>query len=298
MKNLHGLYAALATPYAGDGSVSEKCLRSLVNFVLDQKIGGLYVGGSTGEALLQGIDERTRILQVVADEARERARLIGQVGAISTRDACRLAQVCAKEGYHAISAIPPIYFPYSKEEILQYYRTLADAAGELPLIVYNVPALSGVKFTTDDLAALIEIPGVKGIKQTSLDLYQTEQLRRRYPDLVILNGYDEIFLPALAVGVDGGIGSTFNIMGNRFNKILRLFNEGRNKEALVEQSKCNEIIDALVVGGVFTSIKYVLYKMGVIENPTCREPLPSVPRGRLDVLDAIGEALLQEFQKR
>lgn len=294
MNTLHTLFAALAVPFTKDGAISEKCLRSLVGFVLRQNISGLYVGGSTGEALLQNTEERERVLKFVRAETDHRTRLIGHVGSIGTREAAFLARTCKKEGYDAVSAIPPIYFPYSKEEIVRYYSTIAEAADGLPLIIYNIPAMSGVQFTTDDLRQLIEIPNVCGIKQTSLNLYQSEQLRRLYPDLVILNGFDEIFLPALSMGANGSIGSTFNIMGARYNTIWHLFRQGRNQEAFLEQSRCNDVIDALVKGGVFPSIKYILYAMGVIETPVCRAPLPSLPRAGRDALDSIARQLLTE----
>ena len=181
------LYAALATPYTAEDAVSEPCLRSLVRFVLHQGIEGMYVGGSTGESLLQTVEERRDALRIVADEARDKAKLIGHVGAISTRDAQFLARACAEAGYDAVSAIPPIYFPHTKAAITDYYKAILQAAGGLPLIVYNIPAMTSVSFSLTELDALLALEGVGGIKQTSVDMYQMEQLRRRYPGTLLLN---------------------------------------------------------------------------------------------------------------
>lgn len=84
------------------------------------------------------------------------------------------------------------------------------------MVVYNIPALSGVKLTLDQINTLVTLPGVGALKQTSGDLYQMEQIRREHPDLVLYNGYDEIFASGLLAGADGGIGSTYNIMGWRY----------------------------------------------------------------------------------
>lgn len=65
------------------------------------------------------------------------------------------------------------------------------------MVVYNIPALSGVKLTLDQINTLVTLPGVGALKQTSGDLYQMEQIRREHPDLVLYNGYDEIFASGL-----------------------------------------------------------------------------------------------------
>jgi N-acetylneuraminate lyase len=294
MSSIRGLYAALATPYAADGGIADACLKRLVDHVLGQAVDGLYVGGSTGEALLQSLDERRHVLEAAAAHVAGRASLIGHVGALATGDAKALAKACKAAGYDAVSAIPPVYFPASKATIQRYYSDIAEAADGLPLVVYNIPAMSGVSFKTDDLAELLAIPGVVGLKQTSLDMYQTEQLRRRFPGMVLLNGYDEVFLAGMVSGCDGGVGSTYNIQGRRFRRLLDLIAAGKNAEALALQGRINAVIDALVTAGVFPALKHILWRMGVIANPACRAPLPPVEPSHHAMLDAIVAELAAE----
>lgn len=297
MSNLNGLYVALATPYDADGNISTQDLISLSTFVRNNQIGGFYVGGSTGESLLQSTEERKYIFSVIAEENRATSKLIAHVGAVDPRETIKLARHCAELKYDGISAIPPIYYPYTKHEITNYYKSVIDASDGVPVVLYNIPAMSGVKFTTQDLEKLLSMDGVAGIKQTSSDVYQTEQIRRQNPDTTILNGFDEILLPALSLGVNGSIGSTFNIMGHRYHMLYQLFQEGKMKEALAIQHSCNEIIDVLVNGGVFKSIKYLLHKMGVISTSVCREPFGSIPADILPKLDVIAVQLKKEFDE-
>ncbi len=292
---LNRLYAALATPYTSNDEISEPCLRSLVKFVLRQGIDGMYVGGSTGESLMQTVEERKTAFSVVADEAKGKATLIGQVGAISTRDATSLARACAAMGYNAVSAIPPIYFPHSKESITDYYRSIVEAAAGLPLIIYNIPAMSGVSFSLADLDKLLSIAGIGGIKQTSVDMYQMEQLRRRYPEKVLLNGYDEMFLAGMVSGATGAVGSTFNIMGRRYLQIQQSLAEGNIKDAIRLQSGCNQVIDVLVKVGVFPGIKFLLHRMGVIDSPLCRSPFPPVSEDMTALLSQIADVELEHM---
>ncbi|MFV0334155.1 MAG: N-acetylneuraminate lyase [Tropicimonas sp.] len=281
---LSGLHAALLTPYGDNDAVSEPCLRRLVAHIRGQGIGGLYVGGSTGEGLLQSTEERLDIFAIAADAAQGSA-LIGHVGAISTREAQQLARGCAALGYDAVSAIPPIYFPHRKDAIFGYYRDIAEAADGVPLIIYNIPGMSGVTLTLDDLAHLLDLPGVIGIKQTSADMYQMEQLRRAFPDALLLNGFDEMLLAGLVSGASGGVGSTYNVIGRRYLRMREYLDAGDIVAARALQSQCNGLIDELVRVGVFPGLKYLLYRLGVIASPVCRKPLDTLDTatcGRLD----------------
>ncbi|MBC2666736.1 N-acetylneuraminate lyase [Novosphingobium flavum] len=293
---LAGLHAALATPYDADGAIAPACLERLIDFILGQGIDGLYVGGSTGEALLQSTEEREQVLHLAAEAAQGRGVLIGQVGSVGTREAQRLAKLCASAGYHAVSAIPPIYFQHSKAGILSYYQDIAEAADGLPVIVYNIPKLSGVQFSLGDLEALLAIPGVVGMKQTSIDMYQMEQLHRLHPEKLLLNGFDEMLLAGIASGANGGVGSTYNIMGARYVELLRRFRAGDNAGALEMQGRCNAVLDALVTHGVFPSLKYLLYRMKIIATPVCRAPLDRIDGAAARALDAIAAELSAEAQ--
>lgn len=288
LQRLTRLHAALMAPCTADEAVSHDCLRRLVAHVKNMGIDGFYVGGSTGEGLLHSVEERVATFETVADAAGGSAR-IGHVGAIATRDAQVLARACTSLGYDAVSAIPPIYFPHRKDAIFGYYQDILSAAAGTPLIIYNIPAMSGVSFTLEDLGRLLELPGVVGIKQTAIDMYQMEQLARAFPGKVLLNGYDEMLLAGLSMGANGGIGSTYNVLGAAYLELVRLQGAGQPAAALAVQSKCNAVIDELVRVGVFPGLKYLLHRMGVIATPVCRRPLASLTAttsGRLDQIAA------------
>ena len=290
VQRLSRLHAALITPYDADENICEHSLRRLVACVRRQGIQGFYVGGSTGEGLLQSTDERQAVFATVAQSADGNA-LIGHVGAIATRDAQTLAKACAALGYDAVSAIPPIYFPHKKDAVVGYYKDILEAAGGTPLIIYNIPAMSGVTFSLDDLARLLELPNVIGLKQTSIDMYQMEQLRRAFPEALLLNGYDEVLLAGLASGANGGVGSTYDVMGGKYLKLQEQLAAGNVAAAADVQSACNAVIDELVRVGVFPGLKYLLHRLGVIATPVCRKPLATLSVATSGALDRIAERL-------
>lgn len=291
---LRGVMAALLTPFNSQQMLDQESLRRLVQFNIQQGIDGLYVGGSTGEAFVQSLAEREQVMEIVAEEAKGKIALIAHVGCVSTAESQRLATTAARVGFDAVSAVTPFYYPFSFEEHCDHYRAIIDSAEGLPMVVYNIPALSGVKLTLDQIATLVTLPGVAALKQTSGDLFQMEQIRRAHPDLVLYNGYDEIFASGLLAGADGGIGSTYNIMAWRYQAIAKAVREGDNATAQRLQSECNKVIDLLIKVGVFRGLKTVLHYMDVVSVPLCRKPFAPVDEKFVPALKALAEQLMAE----
>lgn len=294
---LKGVMPALLTPFNHQQQLDTQSLRQLVQFNIAQGVDGLYVGGSTGEAFVQSSAERQEVLEIVAEEAKGKVTLIAHVGTVSTHESQQLAQAASRFGYDAVSAVTPFYYPFSFEEHCDHYRGIIDSAEGLPMVVYNIPALSGVKLSLDQINTLVTLPGVGALKQTSGDLFQMEQIRRAHPDLVLYNGYDEIFASGLLAGADGGIGSTYNIMGWRYQGIVNALKAGDIATAQALQTKCNEVIDLLIKVGVFRGLKTVLHYMDVIEVPLCRKPFAPVDEKYLPELRALAYQLQQEKEQ-
>jgi len=267
---LAGVFSALMTPFHADGSLNLDMLAPLAEFQLAQGLYGFYVGGSTGEAFLQTAPERKAVLKEFAGVVNGRARLIAHVGAISTDEAITLAHAAADAGYDAVSAIPPFYYDFTSAEVLAHYRALADAT-PLPLIVYNFPAKSARPLTTTDLLALLAHPKIIGVKHTSQNLYQLERLKTAAPGAVIYNGFDEMFVGGVAMGADGGIGTTYNVMGHLFVEMYAAMQAGDLPRAQALQIKANAVIDVLVEVGVFPGTKAMLKMLGLDCGP-CRRP--------------------------
>ena len=267
---LAGVFSALVTPFKADGSLNLDMLAPLAEFELAQGLHGFYVGGSTGEAFLQSAAERKAVLGEFAKAVNGRARLIAHVGAIATDEAIDIAHAAADAGYDAVSAIPPFYYDFSAAEVLAHYRALADAT-PLPLIVYNFPAKSARPLSTSDLLALLEHPKIIGVKHTSQNLYQLERLKTAAPGAVVYNGFDEMFVGGVAMGADGGIGTTYNFMGRLFVNLYDALRAGRMDEASTLQRRANDVIDVLIEVGVLPGTKAILKIMGVDCGP-CRRP--------------------------
>ncbi len=287
--DIKGIITALITPFNEDYSVNYDSLRRLVVVQVDRGVDGFYVCGSTGESFLLEPAERKKILETVVEETAGRVPVIAHVGDIWADRAAELAAHAADAGADAVSAVPPFYFKFSFEEIAEYYRLIQTAA-KLPLIVYNIPVLSGVSITSANIEKIMAVCDVYGVKFTSNDMFELSRLRKKHPDLCLLNGYDELFINALPVGIQGAIGSTYNIMPERFRGILDSYNSGDMKKAIALQGRANEIIEALIKTDVKSAIKYVLTKQG-IPCGTCRRPFAPLNNEQKAELDRMMEIL-------
>ncbi len=225
LQNLKGIFPALLTPFDSQGKIEYSSLRKLIDLNIKKGVTGFYVNGSTSEVFLLDCDERLKLMETVAEHVNGRVRLIAHVGAISTDQAVMLAKHACALGIDAISSVAPFYYNFSMDEITRYYLDIAGAS-TVPVLVYNIPAFSGVNMTFESLARLLQDPRILGIKHTSSDFYLLERIKHCFPDRLVYNGYDEMFLSGLIAGADGAIGSTFNVIVEKLIRILNLFNTG------------------------------------------------------------------------
>ncbi len=271
-ERLNGMYAALMTGLDDTGEFDEARQSVLTAHVLKQGLAGLYVGGSSGEFGLLGVDELAAQQGVVAECAKgSGATLIAHVGVPNLRDSIRLAQSASDLGYHALSALPPHSYPFGDDEIVAYYRDLAGAT-DLPMIVYEVPVRTGRPIPLEALERILDLPNVAGIKFSSIDLFKFSMLRRRRPDSSYFFGFDEIYLSAGVLGADGGIGSTYNILGKLYVALDAAVRAGDLARARELQDASQIFVEALLETGVLPGLKAAFRIGGVDVGPT-REPM-------------------------
>lgn len=268
---LKGMYSALLTGFSDQEELDERRQRNIVEYNLKQGLAGLYVGGSTGESGLMSTDELYEQQGIVQDATKDAgAKLIAHVGQPSLRDSIRLAKNAERLGYDALSALPPHSYKFTSDEIFHYYKALA-AATDLPLIVYEVPGRIGRESTVEELSNILHLPGVAGIKFSSMNLFVLAQLRKYHQDKVIYFGSDEAFMTGALSGADGGIGSTYNVFG----KLYVALNDAVAAADITLTRRLQRIsqdyVEILFRTGVMPGVKLSLQHLGVDCGP-CRAP--------------------------
>lgn len=271
MSSIQGIIPAIITPVDGDGKFQEPAFEKLVSRLYQAGVHGLYVCGQTGEGLQQRTEQRKAVAEAAVRLSPPDRTVIIHVGAPSTAEAVELARHASKIGAAAVSSLPPAG-SYSFEEIKAYYEALAGASA-VPLLIYYFPSVAPAIRTTGQILELCAIPNVIGLKFTDPDLFRLWELRQA--GAVVMNGLDEMLVAGLLMGANGGIGSIYNLIPERFLELYNCARAGRWQEARQVQDAINEFIAVLLQYPVHPAVKAVLQWAGL----DCGVCLP--PRRRL-----------------
>lgn len=272
-ESFKGIYTALVTPMQEDGSLDLASLERLVEHQLKHGIHGFYVGGSTGEGFILSGDERKLVLETVLRTGGGRAKVVAHVGCISTDETVKLARHAEEAGADAVSAVVPFYYKVGMAEIRRHYETVM-AATRLPMLIYHFPGATGVSLTMDFYEQMSRHPQCLGVKFTSLNLFEMQQIRAKCgPDFLILNGHDEVYAAGAFMGADGAIGSTMNMMPGLYTGMFERIARGEWAALARPQAQANDIIAHMLKFDVIPYEKYMLYAQGVIASPKVRQPL-------------------------
>ena len=217
IKDFKGVIPAVISVFHKDEELDEQGTREFIRYLLSMDIGGLYVTGSTGETWMMTAEERMRQVEIVMEEVGDKVPVVVHVGAMSTREAIKLAKHAEQFGAAGVSSVPPFYFKYNADQIYNYYKDVAEATS-LPMIVYNIP-LAGM-MTVDQIIRLSEIENVKGVKYTGTALFEVMQIKDGCKEgFQIYGGCDELGSSNISIGVDGVIGSFYNVIADHYIKI-------------------------------------------------------------------------------
>ena len=263
-EQLKGLYAALLVPFDENGQVKEEGLKQIAKNAIEvEQLDGLYVNGSSGENFLISKEQKKQIFKVVKEAVGNDVKLIAQVGSLDLNEAIELGKYATDLGYDALSAVTPFYYPFSFEEIKQYYFDIIEAT-QNKMIIYAIPDLTGVNISINQFKELFNNEKIVGVKYTAPNFFLLERIRKAFPDKLILSGFDEMLVQAVISGVDGAIGSTYNVNGRRARQIYDLAREGKIEEAYKIQHDTNNIIETVLSMGIYPTLKEILKTRGIV----------------------------------
>ena len=277
MNTIHpGVMSAFLTPFNEDNSVKVSAIKELVDFQLARGLHGLYLCGSTGEGMLMSKEERMLVAEEAIKAASGRTQVIVHVGSPDEGTAIELAKHAEKAGATGLSAVPPYYYKHHKEYVISYYRDIAQAT-QLPFLIYYIPSLVvGLDFAT--ITTLMMEPNIVGLKWTEDNLEALYNFKELHSDKLAFNGHDAMLLSALILGVDGGIGSFYNVMPEGFTRVYNFFKENKLNEAIHEMRQIDHFIRIMKKYQLTANqipLKAVLRKYGVDVGVPRRPIIPA-----------------------
>jgi 4-hydroxy-tetrahydrodipicolinate synthase len=285
---LRGCGTALVTPFTTAGAVDEPRYRALVERQLAGGVTLLVPCGTTGEAATLAPDEQERLIRLTVELARGRARVIAGVGTNATATTIERARAAYRGGADAVLVVAPFYNKPTQAGLLAHFRAVAEAVGDLPLVLYNVPGRTVSNITAATTLALArERENIVATKEASGDFSQIMAvLRERPPHFRVLSGDDAVTLPLIALGADGIISVVSNEAPDLMAELTRLALAGRWEAARECHYRLLPLMEANFLESNPGPVKAALALMGLIDE---QFRLPLVPvqdqtRARLRVL--------------
>ncbi|HKI12865.1 MAG TPA: dihydrodipicolinate synthase family protein [Candidatus Acidoferrum sp.] len=286
--NFQGIFPALTTPFEVDGWVSLGGLKENVRRYNKTGLAGYLVLGSTGESVMLLRAEEDAILAAVKEVAEPGKLLIAGTGAESTTETIVRTKRAAVLGYQAALVKTPYFYKpaYRAETYIRHYRAVADAS-PIPVLLYSVPAFTGVTLESPEILKLAEHPNIAGIKDSSGSVQRVGEVVSCAPaEFQVLTGGAAVVYPALAVGASGAILALASALPEKFVELYELVQQGKHEQAkelqlaLASTSKC--IVSENGIAGVKYAMDLRGYNGGVPRLPLL--PLPEEKKQQIAAL--------------
>lgn len=276
---LRGCGTALVTPFRQDGSIDDTALRNLVAWQIECGIDFLVPCGTTGETPTLTHDEWLYVIDATIAVAAGRVPIVAGATSNSTHEAAEKAkELAARPGVNAILTASPYYNKPTQEGQYRHFSAIAQAVGEKPIILYNVPGRTAANLEPGTLSRLAEIPNIVGVKEASGSMTQIAEVIASVPDtFLVFSGDDAVTLPVVALGGVGIISVASNEIPQEMAALTRAALENDWGTARALNRKFLPLMQANFIESSPMPVKAVLAMMGKIEEVY---RLPLVPMRR------------------
>jgi 4-hydroxy-tetrahydrodipicolinate synthase len=283
---LKGVSVAMVTPFNEDESINEGQLRNLVNYLIDKGVNGLVPVGTTGEFVNMTFEERLKVIEIVVNEANGRVPVIAGTGESGTKMVIDATNAASDLGADAVLIVTPYYLKPKAKGLYDHYYKITENT-DIPIIMYNIPACTGVELPWTVVEDLADIENIVGIKDSSGDYKYFSALLEKVSDRIsVLIGWDENVLGALAGGAAGCILGSANVIPQFWIEIYNHVKNNRLKEAQELQKNLQKIARMLINSGALGA-KECLNMMGI--------PV-GITRSPIILGDALSYELKDEFR--
>ena len=260
-----GAATAIITPMTENG-VDYESFGRLIDWQIAEGIDAIVVGGTTGEGSTLTDEEHREIIRFSVERAAGRTPIIAGTGSNDTDYAVDLTKFAKEAGADAALVVTPYYNKATQKGLIKMYETIADA-GQLPIILYNVPSRTGVAIEPKTVAALAEHPLIVGLKEANGDISKATEVMALAGDKIDLySGNDDQIVPLLSIGGKGVISVLSNVLPAETSRMCKLYFEGNVREAAKEQLRLLALVKAL-----FSEVNPIPVKAAMAAMGYCSE---------------------------
>ena len=270
---IRGSIVALITPMLEGGGVDYPALRKLIDWHISQGTDCIGVVGTTGESPTVTVEEHCEIIRVSVEQAAGRKPVMAGCGANSTREAIELAQFARRVGADCQLQVVPYYNKPTQEGQYQHFKAIAEATGDLPVILYNVPGRSVADMAHETVLRLAQVPGIVGIKEATGNIERAQWLIKEAPkSFSIYSGDDPTAVALMLCGGHGNVSVTANIAPKLMHDLCVAAMAGDIARAMDIQMRLLPLHKTLFVESNPIPVKWAASRMGLC-GPALRLPL-------------------------
>ena len=270
---LTGSIPALVTPMLEDGSVDYDTLRKLIDWHIAEGTDAIGVVGTTGESPTVNVEEHCEIIRVSVEQAKGRVPIMAGCGANSTSEAIELAKFAKKVGANCQLQVVPYYNKPTQEGQYQHFKAIAEATGDLPIILYNVPGRTVADMLHDTVLRLAQVDGIVGIKEATGNIERAQWLIREVPEgFAIYSGDDPTAVALMLCGGQGNISVTANVAPRLMHELCMAAIAGDARRAMEIQLRLMPVHKHLFVEANPIPVKWAMARMGLCGG-TLRLPM-------------------------
>jgi 4-hydroxy-tetrahydrodipicolinate synthase len=268
-----GSMPALITPMLDNGEVDYATLRQLIDWHVAEGTDALVVVGTSGESPTVNVDEHREILRVAVEQAAKRIPIIAGCGANSTAEAIALAKFAESIGADAQLQVVPYYNKPTQEGQYQHFKAIAEATGDLPIILYNVPGRTVADMAVETALRLAKVPGIVGIKEATGNIERAQWLVREAPEgFAIYSGDDPTAVALMLCGGHGNVSVTANVAPRLMHELCVAAIAGDARGAMAIQRRLMPVHKNLFVEANPIPLKWAMSRMGLC-GATMRLPM-------------------------
>lgn len=286
-KRLSGIFTPNIVPLDKNMEINEPELRRYVDWLIEKGVHGLYPNGSTGEFTRFTPEERRRVIEIMADQARGRVPILAGAAEANARETIKACEYYYSLGVRAVAIVSPFYYRLTPDGVYAYFKEIADNS-PIDITLYNIPMFASPIDVPTVRRLADECEKVVAIKDSSGDLPHMMRMiasvRPARPDFSFLTGWDAALMPMLLIGCDGGTNATSGVIPEITRKLYDLTVAGRIDDARELQYRLLPLFDTMLYSAEFPDGFRAGMRIRGFEPGPSRQPKSEVQKLHLDKL--------------
>ncbi|MBC8289935.1 MAG: dihydrodipicolinate synthase family protein [Planctomycetes bacterium] len=294
-ERLQGIFTPNLVPMTPAGEINEEELRKYVDWLIERGVHGLYPNGSTGEFTRYTVEERRRIVEIIADQTAGRVPILAGAAEANVKETLRACEHYHSLGCRAVAIVAPFYYKLSPDSVYADFREIGRNT-PIDVTLYNIPMFASpidvptIQRLSDECEKIVAIKDSTGDIPNMIRMMQA--VRPNRPDFSFMTGWDAALMPMILVGADGGTNASSGVVPELTRKLYDLTKSLQLDEARAIQYDLVKLFDAMLYSAEFPDGFRAAVDLRGFNMGRGRQPQSDNQRTDLEYLSATLQCML------